>query len=58
MALNGELLFGTIDTWLIWNLTKGKYHVTDYTNASMTLLLNIHTLDWILRIFKMLIYNN
>jgi glycerol kinase len=46
MALNGELLFGTIDTWLIWNLTKGKYHVTDYTNASRTLLLNIHTLEW------------
>lgn len=46
MALNGELLFGTIDTWLIWNLTKGKCHVTDYTNASRTLLLNIHTLEW------------
>jgi glycerol kinase len=46
MALNDELLFGTIDTWLIWNLTKGKYHVTDYTNASRTLLLNIHTLEW------------
>ena len=45
MALN-ELLFGTIDTWLIWNLTKGKHHVTDYTNASRTLLLNIHTLEW------------
>ena len=36
-AKNGELLFGTVDTWLIWNLTKGKVHVTDYTNASRTL---------------------
>ncbi|MGE5674087.1 MAG: FGGY family carbohydrate kinase, partial [Mycobacterium leprae] len=39
-------LFGTIDTWLIWNLTGGKVHVTDYSNASRTLLFNIHTLDW------------
>ncbi len=45
-AENGELLFGTIDTWLIWNLTKGKVHVTDYSNASRTLLFNIHTLEW------------
>ena len=45
-AKNGELLFGTIDTWLIWNLTGGKVHATDYTNASRTLLFNIHTLDW------------
>jgi glycerol kinase len=42
----GELLMGTMDSWLIWNLTDGKNHVTDYTNASRTLLFNIHTLDW------------
>ena len=36
----------TIDTWLIWNLTKGKVHVTDYTNASRTMLFNIHELKW------------
>ena len=42
----GELLFGTIDTWLIWNLTKGAAHVTDYSNASRTMLFNIHTLEW------------
>ncbi len=42
----GELLFGTIDSWLIWNLTGGKVHVTDYTNASRTLMYNIHTLEW------------
>lgn len=41
-----ELLFGTVDSWLIWNLTKGKTHVTDYTNASRTMLFNIHNLDW------------
>ena len=41
----GELAFGTIDTWLIWNLTKGKTHTTDVTNASRTLLFNIHTLE-------------
>lgn len=45
-AENGELLFGTVETWLIWNLTKGKVHVTDYTNASRTMLFNINTLDW------------
>ncbi|MDC1392403.1 glycerol kinase GlpK [Flavobacteriaceae bacterium] len=45
-ALNGELAFGTIDSWLIWNLTNGKLHVTDVTNASRTLLFNIHTLKW------------
>jgi len=45
-AENGDLLFGTIDTWLIWNLTNKKYHVTDYTNASRTLLFNIHSLQW------------
>lgn len=42
----GKLLFGTVDTWLIWRLTKGKLHITDYSNASRTMLLNIHTLDW------------
>lgn len=42
----GELLFGTVDTWLIWNLTKGAVHVTDYTNASRTMLFNIHELCW------------
>jgi len=42
----GRLLFGTVDTWLIWKLTGGKAHVTDYTNASRTMLFNIHTLSW------------
>jgi len=42
----GDLLFGTVDTWLIWNLTKGKIHVTDYTNASRTMLFDIHKLCW------------
>ncbi len=42
----GQLLFGTIDTWLIWKLTGGKVHVTDYTNASRTMLFNIHDLCW------------
>lgn len=46
LAEKGELLMGTIDTWLIWKLTGGKVHATDYTNASRTLLFNIHTLDW------------
>ena len=45
-AEKGELLFGTVDTWLIWNLTRGKAHVTDYSNASRTMLFNIHTLQW------------
>ncbi|HUX55964.1 MAG TPA: glycerol kinase GlpK [Bacteroidales bacterium] len=45
-ALKGHLLFGTIDSWLIWNLTENKAHLTDYTNASRTLLLNIHSLNW------------
>lgn len=45
-AEKGELLFGNIDTWLIWNLTRGKVHVTDYTNASRTMLFNIKTLQW------------
>ena len=45
-AEKGELLFGTVDTWLIWNLTKGAVHVTDYTNASRTMLFDIHKLQW------------
>ncbi|MGJ8454151.1 glycerol kinase GlpK [Pseudothermotoga sp. U03pept] len=45
-AKKGELLFGNVDTWLIWNLTGGKVHVTDYSNASRTMLFNIHTLSW------------
>lgn len=45
-AENGELLFGTVDSWLIWQLTKGAVHVTDYTNASRTMLFDIHRLCW------------
>ncbi|MGM0215252.1 glycerol kinase GlpK [Enterococcus sp. AZ109] len=45
-AENGELLFGTIDTWLTWKLTDGGAHVTDYSNASRTMMFNIHDLDW------------
>ena len=45
-AENGDLLFGTVETWLIWKLTKGKVHVTDYSNASRTLLFNIKELKW------------
>ena len=45
-AERGELLFGTIETWLIWKLTGGKAHVTDYSNASRTMMFNINTLDW------------
>ncbi|GEL13555.1 glycerol kinase [Lapidilactobacillus concavus DSM 17758] len=45
-AENGELLFGTIDTWLLWKLTGGQAHITDYTNASRTMLFNIHQLQW------------
>lgn len=45
-AEKGELLFGTVETWLIWKLTKGKVHVTDYSNASRTMLFNIKTLQW------------
>ena len=44
-AERGELLFGTVDTWLVWNLTGGKAHVTDRTNASRTMLFNIDTMD-------------
>ncbi len=45
-AASGELAFGTIDTWLVWNLTGGKQHITDVSNASRTMLFNIHTLEW------------
>jgi glycerol kinase len=45
-ARKGELLFGTVDTWLIWNLTKGRIHATDYTNASRTMLFDINRLNW------------
>ncbi len=45
-AENGDLLFGTVETWLIWKLTKGAVHVTDYSNASRTMLFNINTLRW------------
>lgn len=45
-AKNGDLLFGTIDTWIIWNLTGGKVHATDYSNASRTMIYDIHTLAW------------
>jgi glycerol kinase len=45
-AENGDLLFGTVETWLIWKLTKGAVHVTDYSNASRTMLFNINTLEW------------
>lgn len=42
----GDLLFGTVDTWLVWKMTQGRVHVTDYTNASRTMLFNINTLEW------------
>ena len=45
-ARKGELLFGTVDTWLIWKLTNGEVHVTDYTNASRTMMFDIHCLCW------------
>ena len=45
-AKNGDILFGTVDTWLIWNLSGEKAHVTDYTNASRTMIFDIHKLDW------------
>jgi glycerol kinase len=53
-AAAGTLAFGTIDTWLIWNLTSGKHHVTDVSNASRTMIFNIHTMQWddeLLRLF-------
>ena len=55
LAEEGQLVFGTIDTWLVWNLTQGRLHVTDVSNASRTMLFNIHTLKWdeeLLRIFN------
>ena len=54
LAEDGQLAFGTIDTWLVWNLTRGQLHITDVSNASRTMLFNIHTLNWdeeLLRIF-------
>lgn len=45
-AERGEILFGTVDSWLVWKLTEGKVHITDYTNASRTMIYNIHTLNW------------
>lgn len=53
-ANKGELLFGTIDSWLIWNLTAGKLHITDYSNVSRTMLFNIHDLKWDEEILKIL----
>ncbi|MGY0218883.1 glycerol kinase GlpK [Endozoicomonadaceae bacterium StTr2] len=53
-AENGDLLFGTIDTWLTWKLTEGRVHVTDYTNASRTMLFNIKTLEWDEKMLKAL----
>lgn len=55
MAENGELAFGTVDSWLIWNLTGGRLHITDVSNASRTMLFNIHSLEWdeeLLRLFS------
>ena len=53
-AQRGELLFGTVETWLIWKLTGGKVHVTDYSNASRTMLFNINTLTWDEEILKLM----
>ena len=53
-AHNGELLFGTVETWLIWKLTGGRVHVTDYSNASRTMLFNINTLTWDEDILKLI----
>ncbi len=52
-AARGEILFGTVDTWLIWKLSGGRLHVTDTSNASRTMLLNIHTLDWDAELLRM-----
>ena len=55
LAEDGQLAFGTIDSWLVWNLTRGKLHITDVSNASRTMLFNIHTLKWddeLLRLFN------
>jgi len=54
LAEKGELLFGNIDTWLIWNLTRGKIHITDYTNASRTMLYNIKELKWDEKLLRIL----
>ena len=53
-AKKGELLFGTIETWLIWKMTGGRVHITDYSNAARTMLFNIHTLEWDLDILSVL----
>lgn len=53
-ALAGELLFGTVDTWLVWKLTNGSQHVTDYTNASRTMLFDIRSLEWDVELAEML----
>ena len=53
-AQQGDLLFGTVDTWLLWNLTGGAVHLTDYSNASRTMLFNIHTMDWDKELLSML----
>lgn len=50
----GQLLFGTVETWIIWKLTKGRVHVTDYSNASRTMMFNIHTLKWDTDLLKLL----
>lgn len=50
----GQLLFGTVETWLIWKLTKGRVHVTDYSNVSRTMMFNIHTLKWDTDLLKLL----
>ena len=54
LAAKGELCFGTIDTWLVWKLTNGKVHVTDATNASRTMLFNIHSLQWDTELLELL----
>lgn len=53
-AKKGELLFGTVDSWIIWKLTQGAVHITDHTNACRTMLYNIHTLEWDDKLLKML----
>ena len=53
-AERGELLFGTVDTWLVWKLTDGRVHITDYTNASRTMLYDIHKLRWDERLLEAL----
>jgi len=58
MVSKGELAFGTVDTWLIWNLTKGHVHATDVTNASRTMLLNVHTNQWDSELMSMLHIDN